>query len=377
MKKDFVESAVVRQNVLNNKLAVEAIQKEMGLTGVLFENEYKFIFKQITDFFEVTDRTIRECIAKNEKELERNGYEVLKGKRLTDFRLAATKVPGCEVDFTTKTTVLGIFNFRAFLNIAMLLTDSEKARILRSAILDIAIDTINKRTGGGTKYINQRDEDFIVNMLRGEDYRREFTDALRDCVAMGNIKYMIYTDKIYNSIFKEDAAEYKNYIIALLFLKRINDQFEIDRIALKESLRKQYPDTPGEPLYDLDIQCEIEAVPYEQLCDSQPGESSAVIRERVLKARAIQNDRFKNSKLVHCNAMMTSKMVRQYCALDAECDKMLEFAMTKLGLSARAYDRILKVARTIADIEGSEQITKTHLLESLSYRALDRNSWLG
>ena len=376
MKKDFVESAVVRQNVLNNKLAVDAIQKEMGLTGVLFENEYKFIFKQITDFFEVTDRTIRECIAKNEKELERNGYEVLKGKRLTDFRLAATKVPGCEVDFTTKTTVLGIFNFRAFLNIAMLLTDSEKARILRSAILDIAIDTINRRTGGGTKYINQRDEDFIVNMLRGEDYRREFTDALRDCVAMGNIKYMIYTDKIYNSIFKEDAAEYKNYIIALLFLKRINDQFEIDRIALKESLRKQYPDTPGEPLYDLDIQCEIEAVPYEQLCDSQPGESSAVIRERVLKARAIQNDRFKNSKLGHCNAMMTSKMVRQYCALDAECDKMLEFAMT-MGLSARAYDRILKVARTIADIEGSEQITKTHLLESLSYRALDRNSWLG
>ena len=173
-----------------------------------------------------------------------------------------------------------------------------------------------------------------------------------------------------------DAAEYKNYIIALLLLKRINDQFEIDRIALKESLRKQYPDTPGEPLYDLDIQCEIEAVPYEQLCDSQPGESSAVIRERVLKARAIQNDRFKNSKLGHCNAMMTSKMVRQYCALDAECDKMLEFAMTKLGLSARAYDRILKVARTIADIEGSEQITKTHLLESLSYRALDRNSWL-
>ena len=210
MKKDFLESAVVRQNVLNNKLAVDAIQKEMGLTGVLFENEYKFIFKQITDFFEVTDRTIRECIAKNEKELERNGYEVIKGKRLTDFKLVATKVPGCEVDFTTKTTVLGIF--RAFLNIAMLLTDSEKARILLSAILDIAIDTINKRTGGGTKYINQRDEDFIVNMLRGEDYRREFTDALRDCVAMGNIKYMIYTDKIYNSIFKEDAAEYRKIL---------------------------------------------------------------------------------------------------------------------------------------------------------------------
>lgn len=132
------------------------------------------------------------------------------------------------------------------------------------------------------------------------------------------------------------------------------------------------------PLLDrIDIQCEIEAVPYEQLRDTQPGESSAAIRERVLKARAIQTERFKQSKLVHCNAMMNTKMVRTYCALDAECDKLLELSMTKLGLSARAYDRILKVARTIADIEGSEQITKTHLLESLSYRTLDRNSWLG
>ena len=212
MKKDFIDSAIVRQNVLNNSFAVAAIQKEIGLTGILFENEYKFLFKQITDFFEVTDRTIRECIARNEKELTKNGYEVLKGKRLVDFKLVATKVPGCEVDFTTKTTVLGIFNFRAFLNIAMLLVDSEKARSLRSAILDIAIDTINRRTGGGTKYINQRDEDFITNMLRGEDYRREFTDALRDCVDMGNIKYMIYTDKVYNSIFKEDAAEYRKIL---------------------------------------------------------------------------------------------------------------------------------------------------------------------
>lgn len=132
------------------------------------------------------------------------------------------------------------------------------------------------------------------------------------------------------------------------------------------------------PLLDrIDIQCEIEAVPYEQLRDTQPGESSAAMRERVLRARAIQTERFKQSKLVHCNAMMNSKMVRQYCALDAESDKLLELSMTKLGLSARAYDRILKVARTIADIEGSEQITKTHLLESLSYRALDRISWLG
>ena len=131
------------------------------------------------------------------------------------------------------------------------------------------------------------------------------------------------------------------------------------------------------PLLDrIDIQCEIEAVPYEQLRDAQPGESSAVMRARVLKARAIQNERFKHSKLVHCNAMMNAKMVRQYCALDEECDKLLAFTMTKLGLSARAYDRILKVARTIADIEGTPEISKKHLLEAISYRSLDRaGSW--
>jgi len=132
------------------------------------------------------------------------------------------------------------------------------------------------------------------------------------------------------------------------------------------------------PLLDrIDIQCEIENVPYDQLRDAQPGESSAVMRERVLKARAIQNERFKHSKLIHCNAMMNSKMVRQYCALDDECDKLLEFTMSKLGLSARAYDRILKVARTIADLDGSENIQKKHLLEAISYRSLDRNNWGG
>lgn len=132
------------------------------------------------------------------------------------------------------------------------------------------------------------------------------------------------------------------------------------------------------PLLDrIDIQCEIEAVPYEQLKDTQPGESSAVMRQRVLKARAIQNERFKHSRLVHCNSMMNSKMVRQYCALDEECDKLLELMMNKLGLSARAYDRILKVARTIADIDGAPDIQKKHLLEAISYRSLDRNSWAG
>ncbi len=205
MAKELTNTSVARQNILNNSLAMNEIQKVVGMKGILFENEYKFLKRQIADFFDVTERTIDNCIEKNEKELTKNGYEVLKGKRLVDLKLVKQYQFGHETDFATKTTVLGIFNFRAFLNVAMLLTDSEKAKQLRSIMLDIVIDTINKRTGGSTKYINQRDEDYIVNMMRGEDYRKEFTDALRDCVDMGNFKYMVYTDKIYTSIFKENA----------------------------------------------------------------------------------------------------------------------------------------------------------------------------
>jgi hypothetical protein len=94
----------------------------------------------------------------------------------------------------------------------MLLSDSEKAKELRGAMLDIVIDTINKRTGGSTKYINQRDEDFIGHLLRGEDYRKDFTDALRDYVDMGHYKYVVYTDKVYKSIFKENSAEYRKIL---------------------------------------------------------------------------------------------------------------------------------------------------------------------
>ena len=212
MAEDLINSSVARQNILNNTYAVQEIQETVGITGIMFEGEYKFLKRQVAEFFEVTERTIKENIAKNKEELSKNGYESLIGKRLTLFKLAIEKCFGNEINFTTKTTVLSIFNFRAFINIAMLLPKSKKAKQLRNILLDITIDFINRRTGGNTKYINQRDEDFIVNMLKGEDYRKEFTDALRDCVDMGNFKYMVYTDKVYQSIFKENAAEYRRIL---------------------------------------------------------------------------------------------------------------------------------------------------------------------
>jgi hypothetical protein len=211
-KYDLTQSSLARQNILNNKIALGAIQEEIGIHGVLFEQSYRFIKKQIADFFNVTERTIELCLEKHEKELVKNGYEVLKRKRLIDFKLAACSSNAPEMDFGNKISQLGVFDFRAFLNIAMLLSDSEKARLLRNRILDIVIAVINQRCGGSTKYINQRDEDYVHNMLRGEDYRKEFTDALRDYVDMGNFKYIVYTNKIYVSIFKENASEYRKIL---------------------------------------------------------------------------------------------------------------------------------------------------------------------
>ena len=136
------------------------------------------------------------------------------------------------------------------------------------------------------------------------------------------------------------------------------------------------------PLLDrIDIQCDIQPVPYTLLKEEQPSESSAAIRERVMHARAVQQLRFaaynqtaKNP--IHCNAQMTPKLVRTYCPLDEQSDKLLAYSMEKLGLSARAYDRILKVARTIADLAGAENIAANHLMEAISYRNIDREDWL-
>jgi hypothetical protein len=212
MTKDLTNSQIDRQNILNNQYAFEEIRKAVGLEGILFENEFKFIKDQVSAFFEVDPRTIDRYLLQFSVELSQNGYEVLRGNRLQGFKLALKSSDVNDIDAVNKAPQLGVFNFRSYLNLAMLLTESERAKTLRGVILDIVIDTVNKKTGGGTKYINQRDEDFIINFLRGEDYRKEFTDALRDCVQMGQAKYPIYTNKIYQSIFKENAQEYRQIL---------------------------------------------------------------------------------------------------------------------------------------------------------------------
>lgn len=130
------------------------------------------------------------------------------------------------------------------------------------------------------------------------------------------------------------------------------------------------------PLMDrIDIQVEIVPVPFEKISDARPGESSSAIRERVIKARKIQQLRFAEHPGIHCNAQMESKLIHLYAQPDTQGLNLLRNAMNRLNLSARAYDRILKVARTIADLEGSEHIHTNHLAEAISYRNLDRESW--
>ena len=130
------------------------------------------------------------------------------------------------------------------------------------------------------------------------------------------------------------------------------------------------------PLLDrIDLHVEVPVVPFKQLSQMQPGESSAAIRERVIKARQIQEQRYKNHKGVYCNAQMTERMLHEFAEPDSASLDMLRTAMERLSLSARAYSRILKVARTIADLEGSERIQSHHIAEAIGYRSLDRSDW--
>ena len=139
---------------------------------------------------------------------------------------------------------------------------------------------------------------------------------------------------------------------------------------------QRYMNKISGPLMDrIDIHCEVTVVPFKQLAQMQPGEPSSVIRERVIKARHLQEERFKDFKGIHCNAQMTERMIHLFAEPDSQSLDMLRMAMERLSLSARAYSRILKVARTIADLEGSLHVQSHHIAEAIGYRSLDRGDW--
>ena len=227
MKKDLTTSNIERQNILNNSYALQSIQKYVGLPAMEFEGEFWLTKQMVADFFEVEERTIDRYLNKHADELKHNGYILMRGKRLKNIKLQFAPV----INVGSKTTQLGMFNFRSFLNLAMLVVESERARLLRSRILDIVIETINKRTGGNTKYINQRDADYLTTAIKEPKYRRQFTDALNKYVNMGNYKYAVYTDTIYEAIFKEKAKEYKK-ILKLKEKKKLRETLYVEVLDL-------------------------------------------------------------------------------------------------------------------------------------------------
>jgi magnesium chelatase family protein len=132
------------------------------------------------------------------------------------------------------------------------------------------------------------------------------------------------------------------------------------------------------PLLDrIDLHVEVTPVAFSELSSIKTSETSASIRDRVIKAREVQAERYKNFPGIYCNAQMSSKMLKEICVIDKVGQNLLKAAMEKLNLSARAYDRILKVSRTIADIALSENIKPEHLAEAIQYRSLDREGWAG
>ena len=224
MSRDLTNSPTDRQNILNNSYALMQVESAVGLRGIRFEGETIVLKEQVATFLGVTARTIDNYLERYADELAQNGYEVLSGKRLQALKLELSASDDHEADFVIigKAARVGIFPFRAFLNLAMLVAESERARKLRQVILDVVIDSINQRTGGQTKYINQRDEEFLESWFQEADYRKEFTSALNDCVGMGKVKFPIFTDRIYVSIFREKANEYKT-ILKLSNRDRIRD----------------------------------------------------------------------------------------------------------------------------------------------------------
>jgi len=213
-KKTLIESRIDRQNILNNPFALKEIEKASGITGILYEGKIVLLKDQVASFLEIDVRTVENYLQNYSDELRENGYVVLRGKPLESLKKVISEMDVPEIDFGNikRSPQLGIFDFRSFLNLSMLVTESDRAKLLRRMMLDIVIDTINIRSGGGTKYINQRDEDFINSAFYGESYRKEFTDALKDYVEAGNFKYANYTNKIYVSIFRERAQEYRKIL---------------------------------------------------------------------------------------------------------------------------------------------------------------------
>jgi hypothetical protein len=206
---DLTNSQHQRQNILNNRYALQTAEQHLGLGGVTFHDETVFTKQQVVALFDISEATVERYIAQHGDELKANGYHVLKGKSLKEFK---DLMDVTLMNEGNKAPVLGLFSFRAVLNLAMLLTESERAKAIRSRLLDIVMDVLAERTGGHTKFINQRDDQYLLASFQEQSYRKQFTDALDQHIVENQWKYVRFTNLVYQSIFKENAAEYRKIL---------------------------------------------------------------------------------------------------------------------------------------------------------------------
>lgn len=272
MKRNLTTSLNDRRKILSDNDTVKVVYENLGFHGVMFEGRFRFTAQQVASFYEVDYRTIQRMLENNSAELEENGYEIFRGSRLRDLRAVfieqATQKDVYDIDvvdivqvtendiFSAKAPTVGIFTFKSVLNVGMLLTTSEKARQVRSAILDIVIDALNKKLGGSTKYINQREEEFLPSMMREYNYRQEFTNALDKYIQQGNkFKYSQLTDKIYKSIFRENAKEYRKILdlnskqsVRATMYSEVLDLIASYENGFSDYLKKAYEKNNNEPI---------------------------------------------------------------------------------------------------------------------------------
>ncbi|GAC1703624.1 MAG: hypothetical protein NVS9B7_00700 [Flavisolibacter sp.] len=271
MTRDLTTSQKDRKSILGNNDAIKEVYDNLGFSGVLFEGRYRFTKQQVSQFYEVETRTIDRLLENDKAELDENGYELFRGQKLKDLRDAfvahlknkdvydinVVDIPQ-SIDrelISLKTPTIGIFTFKSVLNIGMLLTNSERAREVRSAILNIVIDVLNKKIGGSTKYINQREEEFLPSAIREFNYRKEFTNALDQYIVENKFKYAQLTDKIYMSIFKENAKEYRQILslnsqesVRATMYSEVLDLISSYENGFADFLKKKYIEGENKPL---------------------------------------------------------------------------------------------------------------------------------
>lgn len=207
--KDLTVSDVSRQNILNNEFALEKIENYLDFGGIYWKNERVFTKSQVANLLRIDERTIDRYLEHNKEEISKNGYYILKGFDLKEFKNSVDDIHVVDI---SRAPSLGVFSFRAVLNIAMLVTESDKAKEIRNKILDIVIDVMAQKSGGHTKYINQREANYLPSSYREFSYREEFTNALNHYLDANQWKYGKYTNKIYQIIFLENAIEYKKIL---------------------------------------------------------------------------------------------------------------------------------------------------------------------